>query len=151
MGIVLENGRARIESRRGLDWSSALADLTATSAQLPARELVLDGEACVLLPDGRASFQAMQNAFRGRRSGRVSLVYFAFDLLHLDGEDFARLPLEQRKVRLQALARAPAGSPIRFCDHVVGHGPAVFEQARRLGCEGHRIEAARAAASRREE
>jgi bifunctional non-homologous end joining protein LigD len=138
MGLVLEGSEARVESRRGLDWSAALGKLTAAATRLPARELVLDGEACVLLPDGRTSFQGMQNAFRGRRGGaQGALVYFAFDLLHLDGEDIGTLPLEARKERLQALlAAAPPGSPIRYCAHVVGSGPEVFEQAKRLGCEG---------------
>jgi bifunctional non-homologous end joining protein LigD len=96
MGIVLEGGSARIKSRRGLDWSSSLGELGAAAEKLPAH--------------GRASFQLMQNAFRGRRSGASgALVYFAFDLLHFDGEELARLPLEQRKERLRALlARAPA-------------------------------------------
>lgn len=58
-------------------------------------------------------------------------------MLHLDGEDLERLTLEQRKERLrELLARAPAGSPLRYCDHVLGNGPVVFEHARKLGAEG---------------
>jgi bifunctional non-homologous end joining protein LigD len=90
-GIVLENGRARIESRRGLDWSSALAKLTAGAAQLPARELVLDGEACAFAAGRPRQLSGHAEAFRRRRSGRGALAYFAFDLLHLDGEGLARL------------------------------------------------------------
>ena len=72
MGLVLEDGRARVESRRGLDWSASFRELADAAVALPARTLLLDGEACVLQPDGRASFQAMQNSFRGRRSGATA-------------------------------------------------------------------------------
>src|SRR5262249_6920115 len=50
-----------------------------------------------------------------------SLVYFAFDLLHLDGEDLRLRPLEARKERLRALLHESPG-PIRYSDHVAGDG-----------------------------
>ena len=63
------------------------------------------------------------------------LVYFAFDLLHLDGEDLMRLPLLERKARLESLL---SGAPavIRFSSHVVGHGAQVSEAGSKLGVEG---------------
>ena len=61
---------------------------------------MLDGEVAVVMPDGRTSFQALQNSF-GKRDANVA--YFVFDLLELDGEDIAKLPLEKRKERLAKL------------------------------------------------
>ena len=106
----------------------------------------------VLLEDGRASFQALQQAMaapssraglktRGHASraghgSRAGLVYLAFDLLEVDGALAAALPLEERKARLAALVARGTGRRIRYADHVVGHGEAFFEQATRLGVEG---------------
>ena len=57
---------------------------------------VLDGEVCALDDRGRASFSAMQQ-------GGAPLVYYAFDLLELDGEPLLELPLEERQERLTQL------------------------------------------------
>jgi bifunctional non-homologous end joining protein LigD len=139
MGLAIEDQHARACSRNGVDWTSSLKELCAEAETLPVRSALIDGEVAVLLPDGRSSFQRLQNAFKGGQ--RRGLVYFAFDLLHLDGEDLAAVPLEKRKELLRdvlerATGRATGHPSIRYCDHVVGNGPAVFEQARKLGCEG---------------
>lgn len=138
MGVVLDGGRARLISRNGNDWTAALPEVAAATSALGVASAVLDGEVAILLPDGRSSFQALQNAFSGAASARTGLVYLAFDLLELDGQDLTREPLVQRKARLQQLVRekAPPRSLIRYCDHVVGHGPAVYAQALKLGAEG---------------
>jgi ATP-dependent DNA ligase len=60
------------------------------------------------------------------------LVYFAFDLLHFDGEDLMRLPLLERKARLEALL-ADAPPVLRFSGHIVGNGARVFGEGSRLG------------------
>jgi hypothetical protein len=64
----------------------------------------------------------------------AALVDFAFDLVHLDGEDLMQLPLFERKARLEALSGAPA--VIRFSSHVVGNGAQVSEAGSKLGVEG---------------
>src|SRR5689334_6513535 len=62
----------------------------------------------------------------------AGLVYFIFDLLHLDGEDVAALPLIKRKARLAALL-AGAGPPLHYSDYHRGRGPALSRQACKLG------------------
>ena len=61
-------------------------------------------------------------------SNAAALVFFLFDLLHLDGEDLCRRPLIKRKARLAALL-ADTGSPLHTCDHQIGHGRAFHEEA----------------------
>lgn len=79
-------------------------------AELDARVAFMDGEVAVLPPSGVTSFQGLQN----RRPG-TSLVYFAFDLVHLDGQNLHDFPIEDRKRQLQALlARGKGGGAIRF-------------------------------------
>jgi bifunctional non-homologous end joining protein LigD len=89
----------------------------------------------VLRPDGRASFQALQNALSG--SGpRASLVYIVFDLLQLDGASLTALPLEERKTKLQTLLQQATTARLKLAEHVVGNGPAFYAEAQRLGLEG---------------
>jgi bifunctional non-homologous end joining protein LigD len=132
IGSAVERGRATLWSRRGKDWTAQFPEIAAAAARLPVRGALLDGEVAAVLPDGRTSFQALQNAFAG---GRRNLVYFVFDLLHLDGEDLAARPLLERKAALAKLLGDGAG-PIRYATHVEGSGAAVFREACRLGLEG---------------
>ena len=93
----------------------------------------------MVMPDGRTSFAALQQAAAGTAS-HTPLVYFVFDLLRLDGERLDRLPLEERKARLRALvglppAKAKAGR-IRYAEHIVGGGEKLFEHATQIGLEG---------------
>ena len=89
----------------------------------------------MLLPDGRSSFQALQNAASGK-AARDALVYFVFDLLRLDGETLGQLSLEERKARLRTLVGTRKTGRIRYADHVVGHGLEFFDQACRARLEG---------------
>ena len=65
----------------------------------------------------------------------AGLVFFLFDLLHLDGDDVAARPLIERKERLAALL-ADTRSPLQYSDHQVGQGPAFFDRARAMKLEG---------------
>jgi bifunctional non-homologous end joining protein LigD len=132
----LQGGHARLLSRQEKDWTERLPAIARAIEKLPARQALVDGEAVVLLPDGRTSFQALQNLMSGAGAGR--LVYFAFDLLHLDGADLTGQPLESRKEALrQLLAAGPkAGNALRYSEHVVGSGPEVFARACQASLEG---------------
>jgi bifunctional non-homologous end joining protein LigD len=122
----LDGGRVTLLSRRGLDWTAEFPEVAAAVARLPARAALLDGEVAVLLADGRTSFGSM-----GAADGHT---YFAFDLLRLDGEDIAALPIEERKARLAALVAAAPG--ITYSDHVIGGGGAFFQAACARNLEG---------------
>ena len=127
----LDAGHATLWSRRFNDWTAEFPTLARAIERLPAKRAVLDGEVAVVLPDGRTSFQALQNAIGTSAS---NLFYFAFDLLLLDRDNLTSLPLEQRKARLQPLI---AGIPrLRYSDHVIGHGKAFFARACKRGLEG---------------
>ena len=65
----------------------------------------------------------------------AGLVFFVFDLLHLDGEDVGALPLIERKARLAELLSGVA-PPLHYSDYHRGRGPAFHEQACQLGFEG---------------
>jgi bifunctional non-homologous end joining protein LigD len=133
IGCAVEGGRASLVSRTGKDWTARFPEVAAAARALPVRSALLDGELAALLPDGRTSFQALQNAFSA--GARPALAYFVFDLLHLDGEDLARRPLVERKAALARLLGAGRGV-VRYAPHVEGGGAEVFREACRLGLEG---------------
>ena len=134
MGCAIAGDGVRLTSRNGLDYTSALPELVAEAKALPVRSALLDGEVVVLLEDGRASFQALQQAMADRKA-RARLVYLVFDLLEVNGESLLEQPLEARKDRLRQLIGGSA-TRLRYSDHVIGHGDAFFEQATKLGVEG---------------
>ena len=129
------DGQVQLKSRRGIDWTDKFPGVATALAKLPLTAALLDGEVAVPMPDGRTSFGALQEALSAGAARGV--IYFAFDLLHLDGRVLTRVPLEARKLTLRALlTAAPAGLPLRFSDHVVGRGPEFFAQVRARGLEG---------------
>ncbi|HYO93388.1 MAG TPA: non-homologous end-joining DNA ligase, partial [Polyangiaceae bacterium] len=103
-------------------------------ASLPVSSALLDGEAAIVLPDGRTSFQALQNRFS--KAARIGATYFAFDLLHLDGRDLSQLPLEQRKAELKAVLARSADPVLRYSQHFDVDGPDFFRHACGVGAEG---------------
>jgi bifunctional non-homologous end joining protein LigD len=134
IGCRLDRGSVTLYSRNNRDWTATFPEVAEAARSLPAQSAFLDGEVAIMLPDGRTSFQALQNAISGR--DRAGLVYFVFDLLFLDGEDFCPRPLEARKQRLRALLDAAPPSLFRYSDHVAGNGHALLEHACRLQLEG---------------
>src|ERR1700720_4016939 len=69
------------------------------------------------------------------RSAAAGLVYFIFDLLHLDGDDVGARPLIERKLRLAELL-SDVAPPLHYSDYHRGQGPAFHEQACKLSLEG---------------
>jgi bifunctional non-homologous end joining protein LigD len=135
IGCRIDSGTATLISRNGKEWTDAFPEIVEAAQGLGVRQALLDGEVAMVLPDGRTSFQALQNSFTG--GARRGLVYFVFDLLHAGGESFGDRPLEERKQELARLVGRPSASGrIRFSEHVVGHGGRMFAEACRLGLEG---------------
>jgi bifunctional non-homologous end joining protein LigD len=130
----VSGGRATLWSRNANDWTTRFPEIAAAVGSLPARDVLLDGEIAVLLPNGTTSFQALQKALSGGDQGR--LVYFVFDLLHLDRQDLTGSTLETRKAALQKLLPSRRDGPIRYSTHVVGRGDAFFKEACRRALEG---------------
>ncbi|WP_143827895.1 DNA ligase D [Anaeromyxobacter sp. Fw109-5] len=131
IGCAVDGGEVTLWSRRGKDWTAQFPEVASSARRLKVRSALLDGEVAAVLPDGRTSFQALQNAFHG---GRRDLVYFAFDLLHLDGEDLTSRPLLERKAALAGLLGD--GGVVRYAPHFEGRGPDVHREACKLGMEG---------------
>src|SRR5205085_11929930 len=113
----IRDGEARLGTRHGKDWTDRFTPVARAAEKLPARQAILDGEVVVLEPDGTTSFQSLQNALSENRQD--DLVYFAFDLLYLDGWDLRKASLLDRKRALTELL-ASGGGAIRMGDHIEG-------------------------------
>jgi bifunctional non-homologous end joining protein LigD len=129
----LDAGKVTLVSRNGKDWTARFPDVAAAIAALPAKQAVLDGEIVVVLPNGTTSFQALQNALSHGRGANV--VYYAFDLLHLDGYDLTKAAIEDRKALLEPLL-AEADASLRYGEHVVGRGVSFHRAACQHALEG---------------
>jgi len=127
----VEKGACTMYSRNGKDWTADFPAIAAAAARLPVQTAWIDGEVIASDAQGRSSFQALQNAMS---EGAASLVYYAFDLMYVDGYDLRGVPLVQRKAFLGKLLGAHA--PLRFSDHISGNGAAFLAEACKLGLEG---------------
>jgi DNA ligase D-like protein (predicted ligase) len=134
MHARIDRGRVQlITARSGLDWTSKYPATAEALKKLPVVCAYLDGELCAIRPDGTTSFSLMQAATDA--GSAAGLMFFAFDLLHLDGEDLTALPLLDRKSRLSDVLKS-APDAVQYSDHVISHGAAFFRQACKLGAEG---------------
>jgi bifunctional non-homologous end joining protein LigD len=90
MAARTDGGRAQLLTRTGLDWTDKYPSIIAALANVRAKTAYIDGELCGVDEAGLPSFAQTQAATDGERD--VRLVYYAFDLLHLDGRDVSELP-----------------------------------------------------------
>jgi len=132
MAARIDSGRVQLLTRTGLDWTGKYPSAIAALANVAATTAYIDGELCGIDEAGLPSFAHTQAATDGERGAR--LVYYAFDLLHLDGRDVSALPLLERKSLLEPLTADKPG--LQFNGHETGDGELILRHAGKLGFEG---------------
>jgi bifunctional non-homologous end joining protein LigD len=133
----IEHGEVALLTRNGKDWTERMPTLRAALEKLDVETAIIDGELVALNAQGISQFQTLQASLNAESD--AALVYYAFDLLHLDGDDTTSLPLLERKSRLcELIARSEKAvkGVVRYSAHVVGGGPTFFANARKAGLEG---------------
>lgn len=132
--LRVESGDAVLRTRKGLDWTEKFVAIARQAEKLP--DCIMDGEVVALDRHGAPDFAALQAALSEGDS--KNLIYYAFDLLFVEGEDLRGLPLMERKARLQdVLARLKVKHPgLRYVDHFETGGDAVLQSACRMHFEG---------------
>ena len=133
--LRVEDGEATLKTRKGLDWTRKFAAIAQEASALP--DVMIDGEIVALDHNGAPNFSALQAALSDGKTD--DLVFFAFDLLFADGLDLRRLPLMERKVRLEeclAGRRRKKANSIRYVEHFGGDGNSVLQSICRLDLEG---------------
>ena len=117
----------KLLTRTGLDWSHRYRRTIEALGSLKVKSAYLDGELCALDGYGVPVFSRLQAAMD--EGSTDQLVFFAFDLLYLNGESTAQLPLIQRKERLQRLFKKEIHG-LRYSEHVVSDGTSRIWRAR---------------------
>jgi bifunctional non-homologous end joining protein LigD len=130
--IWLSNGKARVVTRNGLDWTDRLPAVAAAARRLAVESALLDGELVAVQPDGTSSFHELQAALSEGRDRALHV--FVFDLLHLNGWDLRPCKLTDRKRVLAGLADWKG--MFRYSDHIAGDAAPVRRQACRMKLEG---------------
>ncbi|MCJ8237306.1 DNA ligase D [Peteryoungia algae] len=130
----IENGEVKLLTRTGLDWTDRFGDhLPAALKALPVQAALLDGEIVVEGGNGSSDFSLLQQDLSDGRSDRFT--YYAFDLMHLDGQDLTGVALRDRKELLEELVGGPTPL-LKYSAHFDESGDLVLKHACRLSLEG---------------
>ena len=127
----IENGTVELYSRNGISFNEKFRYVHDELSNIE-HTVILDGEIVILNKDGLPQFNALQNYSEDSTGGL--LLYYIFDLLHLNGHDTMDLPLTDRKQLLKELL--PDSPHFQYCDHIKAMGTTVYNQAIEMGMEG---------------
>ncbi len=125
---IVDGHHCQLVSRHGhtfTKWSLLCEEI---AHSIRASDAVLDGELVCLDADGRSDFHRL--LFR-----REWPLFYAFDLLRVDGEDLRACPLAFRKRRLRAIMPT-VDSRLLYVDHLERRGRALFRAACTRDLEG---------------
>ena len=135
IGVYLMGGKVRILTRNLHDWTNRFPSIVEAVSGLDAKDAMIDGEAFVADPRGMPHFNLLQRAL-GRGGNQNAIMFAAFDLALIDGEDLRVAPLsERREILFDLLHSAPTGGII-FSDEFEGNPEHLLKKACALGLKG---------------
>jgi bifunctional non-homologous end joining protein LigD len=126
---VKRGAAVSLASRNLKDFTSQFPGIAAAAAGVLAHDALIDGEIVALDAGGHPSFQALHHS----AMAGLSVVFYAFDLLHLDGRDLLRLPLDERRALLKPVV---ARSRFLLSEPLPGTAAQIASAVRRLRLEG---------------
>ncbi|MBA3569107.1 MAG: hypothetical protein H0W28_07135 [Pyrinomonadaceae bacterium] len=128
----LQEGRVRFVSRNRKSLTEKFPHLQRIAKPVKAEAAILDGEICALDQDGVPCFDAL----RTKKSTGCEVVFYAFDLLYLNGEDLSQKPLVSRKALLKRILPRHDTGRVRYTEHIIGEGEHLFAELERRQLEG---------------
>jgi bifunctional non-homologous end joining protein LigD len=132
--LALRGGsETRILSRNQKDLGKKFTKIRDSIAALDVQDAIIDGEIVALDDKGRPSFQLLQGFDMGLV--RPPIVFYAFDLLRLNGQDLRSWPIEERKAKLAALLKRPP-TDIRYSASFTQNIDELLSRVRELSLEG---------------
>lgn len=137
----VNNQDLHLQARSGIRCERQYPELAVIPYQIAASQAVLDGEIAVLDPKGVARFHLIQPRIANTDPNAIAhlarstpVVYFAFDLLYLDGYDLRNVALSERRRLLEEIVTP--GEVLRISDAFPGAGDALLAAAEEHGLEG---------------
>jgi bifunctional non-homologous end joining protein LigD len=124
----ISEGHCELVSRRRNAYKS-FGELREHLAGLKVKDAVIDGELVCLDSEGRSIFNEL--LFR-----RGSPIFYAFDILYLNGRDLRQLPLIERKEKLRAVIEKSQLTDVLCGKFVEGWGVDLFNEVVRRNLEG---------------
>ena len=134
---LLHDGAVRLLTRRGNDWTARFPHVAERLARIPVDSATLDGELVALDESGKSVFNLLQQSLDGHDDRH--LVFFAFDILYLDGADLREEPARERRATLARVlrrARVTERGAVRIGQEMPGTAKTLMRAACRLGLEG---------------
>ncbi|MXP21870.1 ATP-dependent DNA ligase [Gordonia sp. HNM0687] len=129
------DGDFRLTSRSGIDMTADFPELRSIADDLGLLDVVLDGEVVALDASGRTNFTLL--SARNNTEEDLTLKFYIFDILYLNGTSLLRRPWSQRRELLDELAPAFAHSAFAEVPALLpGPGRAALEESRAQGYEG---------------
>ena len=135
MLACVEEGKARLITRGGHDWTDKMQSLGKAVENLGIRNAWFDGEIVVMNSNGLPDFNALQNAIGNKRSAE-RIVYFMFDAPYYGGFDMRKVPLWSRREVLQHMLEEQDDDRVRFSQSFTATPAEMLEAARQAGMEG---------------
>jgi bifunctional non-homologous end joining protein LigD len=129
--LIKDGARVEIRSRNDKDLTQMYPDIVAAGGRLEARQAVIDGEIVALDAAGKPSFQALQHR---DTAPKRTIVFYAFDVLHVDGRDTMDEPLTGRRSKLATMIGND--SAVRFSQDLPGSPQDVVRALLGAGIEG---------------
>jgi bifunctional non-homologous end joining protein LigD len=137
----IDKAGARFVSRNQNDLTAQYPELADIGGCVDARQAVLDGEIVALDEHGISRFQLLQRRMGLKQAGEIQrliaksrIVYYAFDLLHLNGFDVTACSLLDRKTLLESALKSAKN--VRLSDHIIGEGEALYKEIAKIPLEG---------------
>src|SRR3954470_16823693 len=134
-------GRIELESRNLLEITPQYPELSRLTRDVGAHEAVLDGEIVAFDPEGRPSFERLQQRMHQtsesvirRRMKSHPVTYMIFDLLYLDGRSLIDEPYTERRRLLEGLELH--GDHWQTPTYSAGNGQALLDATKKQGLEG---------------
>ncbi len=137
----IEDGKLRMISRNGNAIDKQYPELSILPHHLRARSAIVDGEIAALDAQGRPSFELLQSRMHVADASAIArlarshpVVFYAFDLLYLDGRDLRAVPLIGRKKLLKDILQP--NETIRYSEHFATSGADLLAAAEGAGVGG---------------
>jgi len=130
--LALKNAdNVRLFSLKERDLTTDFPGVVEAVRGIKAETAVIDGEVVALDSKGCPSFQALQSRATSGRERQI--VYYAFDLLNLNGDDWTKTRLRERKRKLRDVL---SGSNVRYNADLTGEPKTIIRTIQEAGLEG---------------